>query len=65
MLYDRVAAFAEDEDVSDEALPFLLLQLSPSLRMMTYLGSFAQTSGPCRSSTSTAISAKPPTSFAR
>jgi hypothetical protein len=44
ILYERVVEFAEDEDVSDEALPFLLLQLSLSLRMMTYIGSVAKPS---------------------
>jgi hypothetical protein len=44
ILHERVVDFAEDEDVSDEVLPLMLLQLSLSLRMMNYIGSVAKPS---------------------
>jgi hypothetical protein len=44
VLYQRIAAFAEEEDVDDEILPALLLRLSLSMRMMTYATSVAKPS---------------------
>ncbi len=37
LLFARVNAFAEEENISDEVLPFLLLQLSVTLRMDSYV----------------------------
>jgi hypothetical protein len=45
VLFQRVAEFAEDEDVSDEALSEMLLRLSLTIRMMTYVMSVAKPSG--------------------
>jgi hypothetical protein len=45
VLFQRVAEFAEDEDVSDEALSQMLLRLSLTVRMMTYVMSVAKPSG--------------------
>jgi hypothetical protein len=45
ILFQRVAEFAEDEDVSDEALSEMLLRLSLTIRMMTYVMSVAKPSG--------------------
>jgi hypothetical protein len=44
-LFQRVAEFAEDEDVPDEILAMLLLRLSLTTRMMTYVMSVAKPSG--------------------
>jgi hypothetical protein len=44
ILYARVTAFAEDEDVADEMLPLLLLRLSLTIRMMNYAESTAKPS---------------------
>jgi len=44
-LFNCVSEFAEDEDVPDEVLSAMLLQLSLSLRMMTYATSAAKPSG--------------------
>ena len=45
ILFQRVAEFAEDEEVADEILPPLLLRLSLTTRMMTYVTSVAKPSG--------------------
>src|SRR5450631_3643491 len=44
VLFQRITAFAEEEDVDDEILPLLLLRLSLSMRMMTYATSVANPS---------------------
>jgi hypothetical protein len=43
-LFERVAEFADDEDVADEILPLLLLRLSATTRMMAYATSVAKPS---------------------
>jgi hypothetical protein len=45
ILFERVAEFAEDEDVGEEALPLLLLRLALTIRMMNYAESVAKPSG--------------------
>jgi hypothetical protein len=45
LLFQCVAEFAEDEDVPDEILSMLLLRLSLTTRMMTYVMSVAKPSG--------------------
>ena len=45
VLFERVAQFAEDEDVADEMLPLLLLRIALTMRMMTYAVSVAKPSG--------------------
>jgi hypothetical protein len=45
ILFQRIAEFAEDEEVADEILPPLLLRLSLTTRMMTYVTSVAKPSG--------------------
>jgi hypothetical protein len=45
ILFQRVAEFAEDEEVADEILSMLLLRLSLTTRMMTYVVSVAKPSG--------------------
>jgi hypothetical protein len=45
LLFQRVAEFAEDEDVPDDVLSMLLLRLSLTTRMMTYVMSVAKPSG--------------------
>ena len=37
LLFERVNTFAEEENVSDEILPLLVLQLSVTLRMGSYV----------------------------
>jgi hypothetical protein len=44
LLFEHVNAFAEEENVSDEILPFLVLQLSVTLRMGSYVMSTAKPS---------------------
>jgi hypothetical protein len=44
LLFQRIAEFAEEEDVDDEILPLLLLRLALSMRMMTYTMSVAKPS---------------------
>jgi hypothetical protein len=45
ILFERVAEFADDEDVDDEVIPVLLLQLAVTMRAMNYTGSVAKPSG--------------------
>ena len=45
ILFERVAEFAEDEDVGDEIIPLLLLRLALTMRMMNYVESVAKPSG--------------------
>jgi hypothetical protein len=45
LLFQRVNAFAEEEDVADDLLPLLLLRLSLTLRMTNYAVSVAKPSG--------------------
>jgi hypothetical protein len=45
VLYQRIAAFADEEDVDDEILPLLLLRLALTTRMMSYAMSVAKPSG--------------------
>jgi hypothetical protein len=45
ILLDRVAEFAEDEDVDDDMLTALVLRLAVTLRMGAYVGSVAKPSG--------------------
>jgi hypothetical protein len=45
LLFERVAEFAEEEDVADDIVPLLLLRLSLTMRMMTYAVSVAKPSG--------------------
>jgi hypothetical protein len=44
ILFQRISAFAEEEDVDDEILPLLLLRLALSMHMMTYATSVAKPS---------------------
>ena len=44
ILFERVAEFAEEEDVDDETIPLLLLQLAVTMRTMNYTGSVAKPS---------------------
>jgi hypothetical protein len=44
LLFQHVSEFAEEEDVADEVLSLLLLRLSVTTRMMTYVMSVAQPS---------------------
>jgi hypothetical protein len=44
LLFKRVSEFADEEDVSDDILPLLLLQLSVTTRMMAYAASTAKPS---------------------
>jgi hypothetical protein len=44
ILLDRVAEFAEDEEVDDDLLPALMLRLAVTLRMGAYTGSVAKPS---------------------
>jgi hypothetical protein len=45
LLVEHITAFAEEEDVPDGILPALLLRLSLTMRMMTYMVSTAKPSG--------------------
>jgi hypothetical protein len=45
MLFQRVAEFAEEEDVADEMVPLLLLRIALTMRMMTYAMTVAKPSG--------------------
>jgi hypothetical protein len=45
LLVERITEFAEEEDVPDGMLPALLLRLSLTMRMMTYMVSAAKPSG--------------------
>jgi len=45
LLFQRVDAFAEEEDVADELLPLLMLRLAVTLRMMAYAATVAKPSG--------------------
>jgi hypothetical protein len=45
LLFQRVSAFADEEDVADDILPLLLLRLSATTRMMAYAMSVAKPSG--------------------
>jgi hypothetical protein len=45
ILFERVAEFAEDEDVGDDMIPPLLLRLALTTRMMNYASSVAKPSG--------------------
>jgi hypothetical protein len=45
ILFERIAEFAEDEDVDDEIVPLLLLRLALTMRMMNYAASVAKPSG--------------------
>jgi hypothetical protein len=45
MLFQRVAEFAEEEDVGDEVVPLLLLRIALTMRMMAYAMSVAKPSG--------------------
>jgi hypothetical protein len=45
LLFERVAEFAEEEDVADDIVPLLLLRLSLTMRMMTYAVPVANPSG--------------------
>ena len=44
-LFEHVNDFADEEDIADEVLALLLLQLSGTIRMMTYAMSVAKPSG--------------------
>ncbi|WP_213738383.1 hypothetical protein [Bradyrhizobium sp. dw_411] len=44
LLFKRVSAFADEEDVADDLLPLLLLRLSATTRMMAYAMSVAKPS---------------------
>jgi hypothetical protein len=63
ILFQRIAEFAEDEDVTDEILPMMLLRLSLTVRMMTYVMSVAKPSGGGLKLDLTAIAATPRNSF--
>jgi hypothetical protein len=45
VLFQHVSEFADEEDVADELLPLLLLRLSLTIRMMSYVMSVAKPSG--------------------
>jgi hypothetical protein len=45
ILFERVAEFAEDEDVGDDMIPPLLLRLALTMRMMNYASSVTKPSG--------------------
>ena len=45
LLFQRIDAFAEEEDVADELLPLLLLRLAVTMRMVTYMATVAKPSG--------------------
>ena len=45
VLYQRIAEFAEEEDVDDEMLPLLLLRMALTVRMMAYATSVTKPSG--------------------
>jgi hypothetical protein len=44
MLFQRVAEFAEEEDVGDDVVPLLLLRIALTMRMMAYAMSVAKPS---------------------
>jgi hypothetical protein len=45
LLFQRVEAFAEEEDVADELLSPLLLRLAVTMRMVAYAATVAKPSG--------------------
>ena len=45
LLFQRIDAFAEEEDIADELLPLLLLRLAVTMRMVAYTATVAKPSG--------------------